>query len=105
MSHQVIIGRVGYQPPHTFGFRCDRNSGSPLGNPFKSGKTITRKRACELFKEHFSKEISKHNSDISYTTRRLLRELKTKDVMLQCHCVPLQCHCEIIKEYLDEKKD
>ncbi|AFK66695.1 hypothetical protein COPG_00099 [Colwellia phage 9A] len=102
----VMVGRVGYNPRGFEAVRCDRNSNSPLKNPFggKNGSTDTRENSLQAFKEHFPTEMSNVSSKVRLTLKRLLRKLKSGiSINLQCHCQPNPCHCDNYKEFLDKE--
>lgn len=103
---RIIIGRVGYCPKGYIPYRCDRNTNSPLKNPFggKNNPNNGREEACNQFSAYFSKEMINRTSALRIAVRRLLRRLqKGESICLQCHCLPLRCHTETIKQYLDKE--
>lgn len=106
---KIEIGRVGWHPKGYFPYRCDRNVGSALKNPFggKHVGKISREESCMRFSEYFSEQMSQRTSSVFKAVRFLLSKAKSRDytgIYLQCHCYPMYkpCHCETIKEYLEK---
>lgn len=63
-----------------------------LGNPFKSGGSLSREQSIAKYKSYFWKRI---NEDEKF--RKAVLELQDKKVA--CFCKPKACHLEVIADW------
>lgn len=110
--------------PNEIAITVDRRT--PLGNPFALMKDTVQQRmhVCSLYEDEFLKPILTMSimDFIAFAERRdifgetiitklrtyvtvtkymadIVLLLRTKNVVLLCHCVPKQCHAQAIKKY------
>lgn len=74
---------------------------SPLHNPFKVSKTVSRSQAIALYKQHIWKSIKAMRDGlpldpIVIELINIARVEKDIEVILVCYCKPLACHGDVI---------
>jgi Domain of unknown function (DUF4326) len=80
---------------------CSRRNPA-LGNPFKMKGTsvLERDRVCDLFEEHFEREINK-DSNLARIMAELVNLHKSGiDIGLICWCSPKRCHTQTLMKHI-----
>jgi hypothetical protein len=69
---------------------CGR--GSPLGNPFRSGKDGSRAKVLARFRVWLWRQLTSGNAEVQAALEGL-----GEGSVLGCHCAPQACHCEVVR--------
>jgi hypothetical protein len=109
----VSIGNLRVAAARDGDFRVDRNTGSPLGNPFAMRSEAGRELVCDLCDQVMASDepllvsslAQRHGVPVSpgygpeaHQARRnaiealAMRVAAGADVRLMCHCFPRRCH-------------
>jgi hypothetical protein len=75
---------------------------SPLGNPFKISKEMTRDMACDKYREWLLERLETENPTSKAFFTLLSFYLDEGELVLICCCCPLRCHAEVIRDLLME---
>ena len=77
--------------------------GSPLGNPFKITKDVTRQLAVDKYATLLKTLIDTKGMSYHELNRLFNILLCEQKLILICHCSPKPCHGNIIKQVLENK--
>lgn len=81
---------------------CDRQSGSPLGNPHTMYAEWQRDEVCERFDRDFYAALAMREGPLYQAYVELLRRARAGErLALQCWCAPARCHADSIKRQLE----
>lgn len=78
---------------------------SPLGNPHKMGRDMTREAAVYLYKEDLHAKLAAGDEAVINELERIgamVLDNSGEPVCLVCFCAPKACHGDVIKEVILE---
>lgn len=98
----ILIGnlRAKRAVPDGYRIRCDRRSGSPLGNPFHMRNELGRDKCLSEYDSFLSAQVARRNPDIIRALTEIGAIAEREPVVLMCWCFPKRCHCETVRRFV-----
>jgi hypothetical protein len=92
----VYVGRAAPR----FGLKA-----SPLANPFKITSAATRAAVIAQYRQWLTVQLSDPTSPAARELARLAALAGDADLTLACWCAPEACHADVIKEWIEQRRE
>jgi hypothetical protein len=103
MKIEVVNAKtVGFHKGEYIGRASPGRRGSPLANPYKIGKGISREEAVTMYEAWLRKELERGDQLILDEFARLASIVCQGKLTLVCWCAPDPCHGDVIAKVLRE---